>query len=136
MEAGKAVDIVEMDLSGKTALADRFVLCAANSTPHINALVERIKREVSRKYKARPVINGEPASKWVVMDYGDVVVHIMDPETRSYYNLEELWKGRPDMDDDEAFERLAAAAPGRASYRGQRGVMWEAEDIPREKRGE
>jgi len=128
MEAGKAVDIVEMDLSSKTTLAERFVLCGANSTPHINALVERVKREVSRKLKARPVINGDPASKWVVMDYGGVVVHIMDPETRSYYKLEELWKGRPDIDDEEALERLEAMAPSKAGG-APGGVMWEPEEI-------
>jgi len=130
MESGKAVDIVRMDLGVKTTLAESFVLCAANSAPHINALVERIKREVSRKFKVRPVINGEPSSKWVVMDYGFVVVHIMDPETRSYYNLEGLWEGRPDLDDEEALERLSAASPGRAGsppVGGIGGMMWESE---------
>ncbi len=124
LEEGKAVDVTRVELADKTTIADYFILCAANSTPHIHALVERVKKDVSRKTKARPVLNGDATSGWVVMDYGDVVVHVMSVESRAYYKIEEFWEKYPAADDEDAMARFSKAASG--MLRGVGGESWDA----------
>ena len=128
LEEGKAVDVSRLDLADKTSIADAFVLCAANSTPHIHALVERVKKDVSRKWKARPVLNGDAASGWVVMDYGDVVVHVMSAESREYYKIEDFWAEHPATDDEEALAKFAEAASGFGWRRRRGGANWASGD--------
>jgi ribosome-associated protein len=92
LEEGQASNILLLDVTQVTILADYFVLCSANSERQLRALTD----DVSKQLKAgavRPLsIEGEPESGWVLIDYGDVVVHLFLPEIRKYYALEELWK--------------------------------------------
>jgi ribosome-associated protein len=104
-EAGKGEDIVKLKVSELSVVADYFILCTANSDPHLRAVAERLKREVSRRLGVKPRQDGAPASSWIVMDYGNVVVHILSPEMREYYQLESLWGDSPDK---EALEKVAA----------------------------
>ena len=126
LEDGKAVDVVRLELADKTSIADFFVMCAANSAPHIHALVERVKKKVSRKMKARPVLNGDAASGWVVLDYGDVVVHVMSAELRDYYKIEEFWAEHPASDDEEALARFSKVASGLIRRPGGE-ASWDAQ---------
>jgi len=79
---GKGDDIVKLPVTELSVLADYFVLCTANSDPHLRAISERVKREVSKKFGKKPKLDGVAASSWIVMDYGQVVVHILSPEMR------------------------------------------------------
>ena len=84
-------DIVVLDMDGVSLLADYFVLCNADSTPQFKAILDEIT-EQARAAGARPLhTEGQPASGWVLLDFGSVVVHIFDPELREYYDLEDLW---------------------------------------------
>jgi len=103
IEDGKGDDIVKLPVTELSVLADYFILCTANSDPHIRAIAERLKREVSRKTGVKPRQDGVPASKWIVMDYGNVVVHILSPEMRDAYQLESLWGENPEI---EALEKI------------------------------
>ena len=91
IEEGKGDDILKLDVSSLSIVADCFVLCTANSNPHLKALSERLRREVSRKFKVKPRTDGVADSEWIVLDYGNVVVHILTPEMRERYQLEKLW---------------------------------------------
>ena len=86
----KALDIVVLDVRGQTIIADFFVMCSGTSTTHIRSIAEHA-RDVMREngYRARP--EGEPASFWVVLDYGDAILHVLNDETREFYDLERLW---------------------------------------------
>ena len=86
----KALDIVVLDVRGQTILADYFVLCSGTSTTHIRSIAEHA-RDVMREntYRARP--EGAPASFWVVLDYGDAILHVLNEDTREFYDLERLW---------------------------------------------
>lgn len=92
----RAEDITVLDLRGKSSIADYFVICSANSTPHLRALrrdlVGRIKDEhhVEAYHK-----DGVSDSQWVVVDFVDVIVHVFHPEKREFYALEELWADAP-----------------------------------------
>jgi ribosome-associated protein len=87
----KARDVVVLDMRGVTPLYDFFVLATGVSRRQIHTISEEIDAALRREGDRRLGIEGYEASKWVVQDYGDVVVHVFDPDTRRYYGLEDLW---------------------------------------------
>lgn len=91
----KARQIVVLDMRGITPLYDYFVLATGSSRRQIHALAEEIDAALQAVGDRRLHIEGYEASKWVVQDYGDVVVHVFDPDSRSYYSLEDLWADAP-----------------------------------------
>ena len=109
----KAENIIRLDLSGMSAVSDYFILCTATSEPHIRAIAERIQRGVLEKLKVKPVhVDGSPESRWVIVDFGNVMIHIMTAESRELYQLEDLWNDAPKVD---AVKRIEAALKRRAS---------------------
>jgi ribosome-associated protein len=90
-EDKKAADIVLLDLSGLTTLADYFVICSGGSERQIAAIADGIV-ETLRDEKVRPIgREGVPASHWVLLDYGSVIVHVFTPPERDFYQLERHW---------------------------------------------
>ena len=87
----KGRDILVLDLRSCTPLLDYFVLATGTSRRQIHTLAEEIDAGLRAEGDERMGIEGYEASKWVVQDYGDVVIHVFDPDTRDYYKLEELW---------------------------------------------
>ena len=87
----KARDITVLDMRGVTPLYDFLVLATGGSRRQIHTLAEEIDAALHAEGDARLGIEGYEASKWVVQDYGDVVVHVFDADTRAYYGLEDLW---------------------------------------------
>lgn len=87
----QASDIVLLDISQASTLADAFVIATANSARQLNALISALDEELDRAYPRPRRIEGTPDSGWVLIDYGDVVVHLFAPEERAFYNLEGLW---------------------------------------------
>ena len=94
----KARDVCVLDMRSVTPLYDYLVLANGVSRRQIHTLAEEIDAAMRAEGEARQGIEGYEASKWVVQDYGDIVVHLFDPETRSYYALEELWADAPRLD--------------------------------------
>ena len=95
----KAENIITLKVSGLSVIADYFVLCTGNSTPHLAAIAASIAREVRTTLSVRPrVIDGAPASQWTVIDFGSVIVHILSPKMREQYQLESLWGDAPKVD--------------------------------------
>ena len=87
----KALDVTVLDLSGLTVIADYFVICSGESTTQVKAVAEFIEQEFAQK-RIRPLgIEGVAHSHWILLDYGDVIIHVFEKETRAYYNLEKLW---------------------------------------------
>jgi len=110
IDAGKADNILQLEVTELSVLADYFILCTGNSDPQIKALSERLKREVSKKYGFKPRFDGTPDSQWIVMDFGNVVVHILSPEMRDRYQLETLWGDAPATEHIERLANLADKA--------------------------
>ena len=90
-EENKAKDILVLDMRGITPLYDFFVLLTGASRRQIHTIAEEIDAALRAAGDDRLTIQGYQASRWVVQDYGDVVVHVFDAETREYYALEDLW---------------------------------------------
>ena len=109
----KAENIIRLDLSEMSAVSDYFILCTATSEPHIRAISERIQRGVLEKLKVKPVhVDGSPESRWVIVDFGNLMVHIMTADSRELDQLEELWNDAPKTD---AVKRIEAALKRRAA---------------------
>jgi ribosome-associated protein len=91
LEDAKAEDIVTIDLNGKAVIADGMIVASGRSNRHVGAiadqLVEKLKGEGHKDLR----VEGLPHADWVLVDAGDIVVHIFRPEVRSFYNLEKLW---------------------------------------------
>ena len=88
----KAEDIISIDLRGKTALADEMIIATGRSTVHVGAVADKVIRALKdRGVRAR--VEGLPQCDWVLIDSGDVIVHIFRPEVRQFYNLEKMWGG-------------------------------------------
>jgi ribosome-associated protein len=90
-EDNKGQDVTVLDMRGITSLYDFFVLASGVSRRQIHTITEEIDAAMRAEGEQRLSIEGFEASRWVVQDYGDIVVHVFDPETRAYYALEELW---------------------------------------------
>jgi ribosome-associated protein len=88
----KAENIRVWDMRGISSLTDYMVVCSGTSVPHLKAILRDIGKRVSDRHGAKPLNSeGKADTRWVVLDYIDVMVHIMDAELRAYYGLEELW---------------------------------------------
>jgi ribosome-associated protein len=94
----KARDVLVLDMRGITPLYDFFVLATGTSRRQIHTLAEEIDAALRAEGDTRQSIEGYEASRWVVQDYGDLVVHVFEPDTRSYYGIEELWADAPRLD--------------------------------------
>lgn len=91
-EDRKAEDILLLDLRPDNIIADFFIICSGNNERHLSALTEIVRQDVKDNFQQIPFTNeGTAKNGWVVMDYGDIVVHLFSTEKREYYALEELW---------------------------------------------
>lgn len=88
----KAEDLVVLDVRKLSSVTDYFVLCSGTSEPHLRAIVDEIEDELRKNYGIRPrAADGATGGGWVVMDFFDVIVHVMHPDVRKKYDLEALW---------------------------------------------
>lgn len=92
LEDKKGIDIKVMDVKNETALSDYFVVASGTSNTHIKALADNVEVELKKENIYPNKIEGYNTATWILMDYGDVVVHIFTEQERQNYNLEELWE--------------------------------------------
>ena len=98
LEDSKAEDIVPIDIEGKTPIADRMVIASGRSHRHVAAVAEHLITAIKQAGLGTPRVEGLTAADWVLIDQGDVIVHVFRPEVRAFYNLEKMWL-TPDLDD-------------------------------------
>ncbi|MEP1469604.1 MAG: ribosome silencing factor [Halieaceae bacterium] len=101
LEDLKAVNPVILDVTGLTDVMDYLVIASGTSNRHVKSLASNVSME-AKKQGMRPIgVEGEDAGEWVLVDFGDVVVHVMLPATRDFYDLERLWVHHdiPETDD-------------------------------------
>lgn len=95
LDADKAEQIETIDLRGQTDFADFMIVASGTSTRHVAALAEKIQERLKARGYGDARIEGRELCNWVVVDAGDVVVHIFRPEVREYYNIEKMWRNGP-----------------------------------------
>ena len=104
LDEDQAQEVVSIPLEGKSSIADYMVIASGRSTRQVAAIATKLAERLKKEGHGSPRIEGLPAADWVLIDAGDVVVHLFRPEVRSFYNLERMW----------GFGEGAAAAGGRA----------------------
>ena len=95
----KATDIAVYDLRGLSSVTDFAVICTATSVPHLRAVLRDVDKEIGEQYEIEPVYaERTPTALWSVLDYVDVMIHVMADEMREFYGLEKLWKAENRID--------------------------------------
>ena len=91
----KGIDLVLLDVSELLWITDVFVIVSGTSRPHVQSLAEDIELQLKSESRLPLRVEGKPEGKWILLDYGEVVVHVFQPETRDFYGLERLWGDAP-----------------------------------------
>ena len=95
MEEKKGEDLVLIDISELSVFADYFIICSGTSDRMLNALADSVEEFIHSHYQWTIRTEGEPREGWILIDAGDIIIHIFSPERRNYYQLEDLWsKGK------------------------------------------
>jgi ribosome-associated protein len=91
LDDDQAQEITSIPLEGKTTIADHMVIASGRSSRQVAAMAQKLAERVKHASFGSPRIEGLPAADWVLVDAGDVIVHLFRPEVRSFYNLERMW---------------------------------------------
>lgn len=89
----KAEDISVLDISQQSVMADYFVIATGNNINQVHAMVDFVEEELAKKDLKPKHIEGYNTANWILMDYNDIIIHIFDKESRSFYDLDHIWKG-------------------------------------------
>lgn len=92
LDDDKAEDVVQIDLTGKSAMADTMVVASGRSTRQVAAMAQKLMDRLKERFRLTARIEGKDTGDWVLIDTGDVVVHIFRPEVRDFYQLEKMWQ--------------------------------------------
>ena len=104
----KASDVVVLDMRDASAITDYFLICSGGSERQVQAIADAIDEQLSRSGIASLGVEGYREGRWILMDYGDVIVHVFSQETREFYDLERLWANAPKID---LSHEIASVAP-------------------------
>ncbi len=99
VEDSKAEDIVYLNIAGKSALADYMVVVSGRSNRHVSAICEHLISDMKDEGFGHSRVEGLEAGDWVVIDAGDVIIHVFRPEVRAFYNIEKMWAA-PDIEEE------------------------------------
>nr|WP_136252487.1 ribosome silencing factor [Ningiella ruwaisensis] len=92
IEDMKARDVIVIDVTGKSTVTDTLVICSGNSKRHVSSIAENLITEAKHAGHPPLSVEGKDVGEWVLVDLGDVVAHVMQDETRDFYQLEKLWQ--------------------------------------------
>jgi ribosome-associated protein len=91
LDDDQAQEVVTIPLEGKSSIADHMIVASGRSSRQVTAIAQKLAERIKHAGYGSPKIEGLPAADWVVVDAGDVIVHVFRPEVRSFYNLERMW---------------------------------------------
>jgi ribosome-associated protein len=92
LDDAKAEDVVTIPLEGKSELGDFMVVASGRNDRHVGAIAEQLREKIKARGDARVRVEGLSACDWVLIDTGDIIVHVFRPEVRDFYNLEKMWQ--------------------------------------------
>ncbi len=101
IEDDKAEDIVQIDLSGKSEMGDHMVICSGRSTRQVSAISEKLRDKLKQELGVIAKLEGKGTGDWVLVDTGDVIVHVFRPEVREFYQLEKMWMDPAQLADPQ-----------------------------------
>ena len=98
LDDAKAENVVTIDIKEKSSLGDYMVIASGRSDRHVGAVAEQIQRRLKEEGLGKARIEGQAHCDWVIIDIGDIIVHVFRPEVREFYNLEKMWSGERPSD--------------------------------------
>lgn len=93
LDEAKAEEIVTIDLAGKTSIGDFMIVASGRSDRHVGAIADKVQDKLKDAGLGRARVEGSETCDWVLIDTGDIIVHLFRPEVREFYNLEKMWAG-------------------------------------------
>ena len=103
LDDDKAEDVVRIDLRGKTAICDHMVVCSGRSSRQVSAISEKLVERLKTEFGHFSRIEGKNTGDWVLVDTGDIIVHVFRPEVREFYQLEKMWQLSPaDIESEQS----------------------------------
>ncbi len=99
LDDGKAEDVLDFDITGRSSLADYIVVASGKSNRQVGAMAENVRKTLKDNGHAILRMEGTPENDWVLVDTGDIIVHLFRPEVREFYRLEDIWKKSPTNPD-------------------------------------
>ncbi|WP_417598148.1 ribosome silencing factor [Pararhodobacter oceanensis] len=96
LDDDKAEDVVQISLRGRSAMADYMVICSGRSSRQVAAITDKLLERLKEEFRLIARSEGKDTGDWVLLDTGDVVVHVFRPEVREFYQLERMWQVPPD----------------------------------------
>ena len=91
LDEDQAQETISIPLAGKSSIADHMVIASGRSTRHVSAIADKLAQRIKQETGRHVRVEGLPNADWVLIDSGDVIVHLFRPEVRSFYNLERMW---------------------------------------------
>jgi ribosome-associated protein len=98
LDDAKAENVVTIDIKDKSSIGDYMVIASGRSDRHVGAVAEQVQRRLKEEGLGRARIEGQPQCDWVLIDIGDIIVHVFRPEVREFYNLEKMWSAERPSD--------------------------------------
>lgn len=98
LDDAKAEEVVSIDLNGKSSIADHMVIASGRAQRHVGAIADQLVERLRAAGYGKAKLEGQTTCDWVLIDAGDVIVHVFRPEVRSFYNLEKLWSANSPTD--------------------------------------
>lgn len=99
LEESKAEDIVSIDIAGKSALGDYMVVASGRSNRHVTAICDHLLRDLKTAGLGSAKVEGLANGDWVLIDTGDIIIHVFRPEVREFYSIEKMWMA-PEIEED------------------------------------
>ena len=96
LDDDKAEDVVAIDLRGKSSITDIMIIASGRSARHVASLADHLVRKLKETGRGKARVEGTQTNDWVLIDVGDIIIHLFRPEVREFYNLEKMWSVEPD----------------------------------------
>ena len=101
MDEKKAIDIKVIDIHEVSVIADYFVIASGSNLNQVQAMVDNVEEQLGRAGYEPKQVEGTRGSNWILMDYGDLIIHVFDEENRLFYDLERIWRDGKEVDVEE-----------------------------------
>ena len=103
----KALDVIVLDMHRASSITDYFLICSGGSARQVQAIADAIDEQLNHWGIASLSVEGYREARWILMDYGDVIMHVFSQDTREFYDLEHLWANAPQVDLSHEFPNIA-----------------------------